>query len=52
MVNVRLVVPFNGIVTAPKAFTMCGGLMTVRLAEDVLSAPVPAAVELMVTLFV
>ena len=49
-VKVRLVVPFRGIVAAPKAFAMVGGLMTVRLAEEVDRAPVPAAVELMVTL--
>src|SRR5258708_3832459 len=50
MVKVRLVVPFSGIVAAPNAFTMCGGLMTVRFAEEVDATPVPAAVELMVTL--
>jgi len=50
MVKVRLVVPFSGIVAAPNAFTMCGGLMTVRFAEEVDAAPVPAAVEVMVTL--
>ena len=49
-VNVRLVVPFSGIVAAPNAFAMVGGLMTVKLAEEVESAPVPAAVELIVTL--
>ena len=48
IVKVRLVVPFNGIVAAPKALTICGGLMTVRFADEVL--PVPAATELMVTL--
>jgi len=48
-VNVRLVVPFSGIVAAPKAFVILGGLITVRLAEDVDWAPVPADVELMVT---
>src|SRR2546427_2312651 len=47
-VNVRLVVPFNGIVAAPKAFAMVGGLMIVRFAEEVL--PLPASVESMVTL--
>src|SRR5689334_349992 len=50
IVKVRLVVPFSGIVVAPKAFTMCGGLITVRFAEEVEFAPVPAAVELIVTL--
>jgi hypothetical protein len=49
MVKVRLVVPFNGSVAAPKAFAMLGGLMTVSVAEEVDCAPVPAAVELMVT---
>ena len=49
MVKVSEAVPFNGMVVAPNAFTMCGGLMTVRLAEEVEAAPVPAAVELMVT---
>ena len=48
-VNVKLVVPFNGMVAAPNCLAMVGGLMTVRLAEDVDCAPVPAAVELMVT---
>lgn len=49
MVNVRLVVPFSGMVAAPNCLAILGGLMTVRLAEDVDCAPVPAAVELMVT---
>jgi hypothetical protein len=34
-VNVRLVVPFNGMVSAPKAFVIAGGLITVKLAEEV-----------------
>jgi hypothetical protein len=34
-VKVRLVVPFSGMVAVPKALVMLGGLMTVRLAEDV-----------------
>jgi hypothetical protein len=50
MVKVRLVVPFNGIVAAPNAFAIVGGLMTSRFALEVEFAPVPAAVELMVTL--
>ena len=50
-VKVKLVVPFSGMLVAPKAFVIVGGLMTVRLAEDVDWAPVPVAVELMVTLF-
>ena len=37
-VKVRLVVPFSGMVAAPKAFVMVGGLMTVMLAEDVTDA--------------
>ena len=49
-VNVRLVVPFNGMVAAPKALAMVGGLMTVILAEDVL--PFPASVERICTLLV
>jgi hypothetical protein len=48
-VKVRLVVPFSGMLAAPKALVMDGGLITVRLAEEVDNAPVPAAVELMVT---
>ena len=32
-VNVRLVVPFSGIVDAPNALAILGGLMTVRFAE-------------------
>src|SRR5215471_18056454 len=50
MVKVRLVVPFNGMVAAPKALAIVGGLMTVRLSLEVDCAPVPAAVELIVTL--
>src|SRR4029077_17042748 len=42
-VNVRLVVPFSGMVAAPNAFAIVGGLMTVMFAEDVL--PLPASVE-------
>ena len=49
-VNVRLVVPFSGIVAAPKALVMLGGLMTVKFADDVL--PLPASVERIETLFV
>src|ERR1041385_5244253 len=44
MVNVRLVVPFNGMVAAPKALAMDGGEATVKLAVAVL--PVPPLVEL------
>ncbi len=49
MVKVRLVEPFNGMLAAPNAFVILGGLMTVRMAEDVDVAPVLAAVELIVT---
>lgn len=49
-VNVRLVVPFSGIVAAPNALAIVGGLMTVKLAEDVL--PLPASVERICTLLV
>jgi hypothetical protein len=47
MVKVRLVVPFSGIVDAPKTFVMAGAARTVSVAEEVVP---PAAVELMVTL--
>jgi len=50
MVKVRLVVPFSGIVAAPNAFAIVGGLITSRSALEVEFAPVPANVELMVTL--
>src|SRR6478609_1681184 len=50
IVKVRLVVPFSGIVAAPNAFTICGGLMTVMLADEVL--PLPASVERIWTLLV
>jgi hypothetical protein len=43
MVNVREVVPFNGICAAPKALVMDGGVATVKLAVAVL--PVPPFVE-------
>ena len=36
-------VPFSGIVAAPNALAMVGGLMTVMFAEEVL--PLPASVE-------
>ena len=48
-VNVRLVVPLSGMVAAPKTLAILGGLITVRLAEEVF--PLPASVESMVTLF-
>ena len=50
MVKVKLVVPFSGSVAAPKALVMEGGLITVSVADDVDCAPVPAALELIVTL--
>ena len=42
--NVRLVVPFNGMLAAPKALAMDGGEATVKFAVAVL--PVPPLVEL------
>jgi len=48
-VKLRLVVPLSGIVEAPNALLIAGGLITVRLADAVL--PSPASVESMVTLF-
>jgi hypothetical protein len=47
-VKVRLVVPFSGIVAAPNAFTICGGLMTVRFADEIF--PLPASVDRICTL--
>jgi len=49
IVSVRLVVPFRGMVEAPKTLFMVGGLMTFRLADAVF--PLPASLEFMVTLF-
>src|SRR6185312_13871569 len=43
MVNVNEVVPFSGIVAAPKTLVIVGGEATVRLADAVL--PVPPLVE-------
>jgi hypothetical protein len=43
MVNVSEVVPFNGMLAAPKALVIEGGVATVKLAEAVL--PVPPLVE-------
>ena len=50
-VNVRLVVPSNGIVGAPNALAIAGGATTMRVAEAV--RPVPPSVEVtaLVTLF-
>lgn len=48
-VRVRPVVPFSGIVAAPKLLAMCGGLMTLSVSDDVF--PLPASVESIVTLF-
>ena len=42
-VNDSVVVPFNGIVAAPNAFVIVGGLATDKLAVAVL--PVPPFVE-------
>jgi hypothetical protein len=49
--KLRVVVPFSGIVAAPKALPILGGAMTIKLAEAVL--PVPPSFEVMadVTLF-
>jgi hypothetical protein len=44
IVNVRLVVPFSGIVEAPNALLMVGGATTVKLAKAVV--PLPPSVEL------
>ena len=49
-VKVRLVVPFSGIVAAPNALAIVGGLITVMFAEEVL--PLPASVERICTLLV
>lgn len=48
MVKLRLVLPFRGILAAPKALVITGGPTTVMLAFAVF--PVPAFVELTVTL--
>src|ERR1044071_3648735 len=45
MVNVRLVVPFNGMVAAPNVLVMDGGEATISVAV-LLVAPVPPLVEL------
>src|SRR5262249_36080557 len=45
MVKVKLVEPFSGIVAAPKALAMCGGLMTVRSGFVAAVLPLPASVE-------
>jgi len=46
--NERLVVPFSGIVAAPKLLVIAGGLITVSTAVEVF--PFPASLESMVTL--
>ena len=46
---VRLVVPFSGMVAAPKALALCGGSITLSVSFDVLL--LPASVESIVTLF-
>ena len=43
MVKLKLVVPFSGMVAAPKDLAMLGGAIAVRLAEAVF--PVPPLVE-------
>ena len=47
--KVSVVVPFNGIVAAPKDFVTVGGEVTVRVAVEVL--PVPLSLAVTVTLF-
>jgi hypothetical protein len=44
MVNVSEVVPFSGMVAAPKTFVIEGGVATVKFA--VAALPVPPLVEL------
>src|SRR5262249_39838030 len=43
ILNVSVVVPFNGMLAAPNSFVIVGGLATVRLAEEVL--PLPPSVD-------
>jgi hypothetical protein len=47
MVNVTVVVPFSGMLAAPKAFEIVGGATTLMVAV-LLVAPVPPSVELIV----
>lgn len=49
MAKLRVVVPLSGTVAAPNVLATWGGLITVRLAEEVL--PFAASLESMVTLF-
>ena len=49
-VNVSEVLPFSGTVLPPKALLIAGALTTVRVADA--GVPLPAAVELIVTLLV
>src|SRR5205823_589701 len=49
-VNVKLVVPFSGMLTAPNALLMVGGATTIRVGMAVEVLPVPAMVSLTVTL--
>jgi hypothetical protein len=46
MVNVSVVVPFSGMLAAPKALLMVGGATTVKIAV-LLVVPVPPSVEVM-----
>lgn len=48
-VNVKLVTPFSGIVAAPNAFAIVGGLITVRSGLVAAVLPFPASVESIVT---
>ena len=47
-VKVSVVVPFSGMLAAPKAFVKVGGAVTVRVAVEVL--PAPLSLEVTVTL--
>jgi hypothetical protein len=51
MVKLRLVVPFRGIVAAPKDFVIVGGATTVRLADPDPPLPPSAEVTAPVVLF-
>jgi hypothetical protein len=46
MLRLRVVVPFSGMVVAPKLFVILGGEATVRLADAVLPVPPLVAVTL------
>lgn len=50
-VKVRVVVPFSGIVAAPNALVKIGGAVTVRVAVEVLPAPLSLAVTVTLLTF-